>query len=138
MSIARAAGEWHRGLESLDATRLCQENGLYADAISRAYYAVMHAAKALLELQDITAESHEGVRNLFGYNVVISGLVERHWGGEIRELSELRMIADYNVEAVFTEPDGRSAYERAEAFLDRMRPILAVAVSPPEPEAPPD
>ena len=84
MSIARAAAEWRRALESLDASRICQGNGLYADAISRAYYAVMHAAKALLELRDITAESHEGVRNLFGYNVVISGLVERHWGGEIR------------------------------------------------------
>ena len=103
MSIARAAAEWRRALESLDASRLCQENVLYADAISRAYYAVMHAAKALLELQDITAESHEGVRNLFGYNVVIAGLVERHWGGEIRELSELRMTADYDIEVVYTE-----------------------------------
>ena len=137
MSIARAAAEWRRALESLDASRLCQENGLYADAISRAYYAVMHAAKALLELQDITAESHEGVRNLFGYNVVISGLVERHWGGEIRELNDLRMTADYNVAVTFTETDGHAAYERSQAFLNRMQPILADSIQSQEPEAPP-
>ena len=128
MSVPKAAAEWRRAQDSLTAAALCQENGLYADAISSAYYAVMHAAKALLELHDVTARTHASVKNLFGQHIVSAGLVEGGWGREIGQLSDLRRVADYNVEAVFTEPDGRSAYERAQAFLNRIRPILADAI----------
>ncbi|MFQ5640100.1 MAG: HEPN domain-containing protein [bacterium] len=33
---------------SLKAAELCFENGLYDDAVSRAYYSVLHSAVALL------------------------------------------------------------------------------------------
>lgn len=128
MSVPRAAAEWRRAQDSLAASRLCQENGLYADAISSAYYSVMHAAKASLELRGVTAQTHAGVRNSFGRRIVSAGLVEGRWGREIGLLSDLRLVADYNAQATFTEPDGSSAYERAEAFLDRIRSIITDAI----------
>jgi uncharacterized protein (UPF0332 family) len=137
MSASRAEAEWRRAQESLTASRLCQRNGLYADAISSAYYAVMHTAKSALELREITADTHKSVNALFGQHIVLAGLVERTWGREIGPLSGLRIVADYDVEVTFTEPDGRSAYERAEAFLNRIRPLLAATISLEEPDAPP-
>ena len=133
MSRLRAAAEWQRALESLLAARLCQIHGLYADAISSAYYAVMHAAKSALELREITANTHKSVNTLFGQHIVLPGLVERMWGQEIGSLSGLRMDADYDVDITFNEPDGRSAYNRAEAFLNRIRPIVATAIPSDQP-----
>jgi uncharacterized protein (UPF0332 family) len=38
--------EWLRANASLQAAKNLTQDGLHADAISRAYYAVLHAAKA--------------------------------------------------------------------------------------------
>lgn len=45
MAEVAAAAEWRRALECLGAAEVCRDNGFYADAVSRAYYAIMHAAK---------------------------------------------------------------------------------------------
>lgn len=40
--------ELERGQQALQAARLLLEAGIYPDASSRAYYAALHAARALL------------------------------------------------------------------------------------------
>ncbi len=129
MNMLRAAAEWRRAQESLTATWLCQSNGLYANAISSAYFSVMHGAKAGLELRDVTARTHKGVGSMFSLYLVRTGLIESEWGALISHLGNLRIAAEYDVEEAFTEPDGHSAYERAEAFLSRIQPLLGGAVS---------
>ena len=96
----------------------------------------MHAAKAWLELRDITAQTHAGVRNVFGWRIVSAGLIERSRGHQLGPLSDLRQAADYNAQATFNEQDGRSAYNRAEAFLNRIRPIVAAAIPSDQPQPP--
>ena len=108
----------------MGAARLCHGGGFYADAVSRAYYAVMHAAKAVLALHGIRPTSHSGVTNRFGLAVVRAGLVESYWGTEITRLGLYRADADYSVSRVFSEGDALNACERADAFLVRIRELL--------------
>lgn len=124
MSVDVAQAEWRRANESLTAALLCLNNSLDADAISRAYYSVMHAAKAALEFRDVSADSHQAVRNQFGLYIVRLGLVEPIWGSEIGRLNTMRIVADYNAMATITGSDARDAYDRAEAFVNRVRPLL--------------
>lgn len=124
MSADVARAEWRRANESLAAALLCLDDGLNADATSRAYYAVMHAAKAALEIRDVNVDSHQGVRNQFGLHIVRPGLVEPVWGSEIGRLNMLRIVADYDVMEAVTESDARDAYDSAEAFVSRMRSLL--------------
>ena len=131
-----AISEWRRAQESLGAVRHCHDGGFYADAVSQAYYAVLHAAKAALQLHEITATSHGGVKNLFGHNIVEARLVERRWGGEIEPLRVLRTFADYDVTAIFSVSDSRETCERAQAFLNRIRKSLAIFIPPENREAP--
>ena len=128
MNLLRAAAEWRRAQEGLTATRLCQSNGLYANAISSAYFSVIHGAKAGLELRGVTTRTHKGVGGMFSQHIVRTGLIESEWGALIGQLSNLRITAEYDVEATFNEPDARSAYEHAEAFLNRIRPIITDAI----------
>ena len=76
MNRNMVVAEWNRARESLRAAETLTRDGLYADAISRAYYAILHAAKAALHVHDIVAESHPAVRRMFGLHLVKAGEIE--------------------------------------------------------------
>ena len=70
MNRSMVLAEWHRARESLRAAETLTRDGFYADAISRAYYSLLHAAKAGLHVHDVVAESHAAVRRMFGLHLV--------------------------------------------------------------------
>jgi len=100
------------------------EEGLYEDAISRAYYAVYHAAKSALLLIGDDPKSHDGVLHLFGLRFVKSGLVDKNLGITLRKLKEMRETADYNVLAFFSEEEVKEAIKDAEKFLDEIEKFV--------------
>lgn len=64
MNRSLVLAEWRLACLALRAARLLAQNRIYPDAVSRAYYAVLHAAKAALQTKDISADSHAAVRRL--------------------------------------------------------------------------
>ena len=77
MNQENIISEFNRGLKSLQAAQILLKEGLYEDAVSRGYYAVMHAAKAALFYHNTLAESHSAVRWLFGKILVNPGHIEK-------------------------------------------------------------
>ena len=132
MNRALIVAEWRRARESLWAAATYESAGYYADSISRAYYAVFHAATAVLLVDDIERDTHRGMIGAFGEHIVKTSRVEREWGRELNQLAELRNDADYKVYMTFGETDARAAYQRAAAFLDRIGQLLIVQISPDE------
>ncbi len=65
MSVKEAISEFIRAEKALKASETLLGNGYYEDSISRSYYAVLHAAKMALILEDINVSSHTAVRKLF-------------------------------------------------------------------------
>ena len=59
-----------RAEEKLRAANLLLENNMFSEAISEAYYAMFHAAKALLALRGIYPKTHAGVVSQFGLQFV--------------------------------------------------------------------
>lgn len=125
-------GEWRRAQECLGAANLCRENGYYADAISRAYYAIMHAAKAALSFRGVSISSrrstHMAVLNQFGRHLVEPRYIETTWSDHIRQAHARRTRADYGVFENFEEADAGAAVEQAAAFLNRMQSFLGDAL----------
>ena len=121
-------GEWHRAQECLGAANLCRENGYYADAISRAYYAIMHAAKAALGFRGVSVSSrrstHRAVMSQFGQHLVSPGYIETTWSDEIKQVYGERIRADYGVLENFEETDASYACDRANAFLNRVQTLV--------------
>ncbi|MDE2786726.1 MAG: HEPN domain-containing protein [Chloroflexota bacterium] len=128
MNKDQAIAEWRRARESLGAAATYESTIYYADSISRAYYAAFHAAKSPLLLDDIEPRTHEGVIRRFGERIVRIHHVEPVWGRELNQLQKLRNDADYEVEMVFGEADARAAYQRAAAFLHRIRALLTIHI----------
>ncbi len=99
-------------------------DGLYADAISRAYYAILHAAKAALHVHDIAAESHPAVRRMFGLHLVKPGEIEAEWSACLTAGLDDRLAADYDVETYFSKKETRSECRRTKEFLNRIKRYL--------------
>ena len=129
MSEAQAIAEWRRAEECRQVAQICLRHGFHADAISRSYYAVLHAAKATLAQYDIEPLNHRGLSNLFGQHIVLTGLVERHWGSVIGRLADLRLDADYDVWVAFSDADAAGACQQADAFANRIRSLLGDIVA---------
>lgn len=116
--------EWHRARESLRAAKALTRERCYADAISRAYYAILHAAKAALHVHDIAAESHPAVRRMFGLHLVKQGEIEPEWSAYLVESLDDRLAADYDVETSFSQEDARGECRRSRQFLERVKRYL--------------
>ena len=116
--------EWSRAREALRAAETLTRDRCYADAISRAYYAVLHAAKAALHVRDVAAESHAAVRRMFGLHLIRSGEMEPKWSAYLVESLDDRLAADYDVETTFSREEARSECRRSREFHGRVRRYL--------------
>ena len=86
-----------RAMKSLRAARkLCDEQ-LYEDAISRTYYAVLHAAKAAPLTVGCQVDSHGAAKRLFGKHLVKEDIIDEAYSRILREEQDDRILADYDV-----------------------------------------
>ena len=72
-----------RATSSLQAATLLRSAELPNDAASRAYYAVFHAASALLLAQNLEFKSHAGVLRAISLNFVKPGILETSVGRDL-------------------------------------------------------
>ena len=107
-----AVAEWRRSRSALQSASVLNRAELSADAISRAYYAILHAAKAALLTRSITASSHHAINRLLNRHLIYAGFVEREWLDVFRAAMRARMEADYDVMAAFTPGKRRATAGR--------------------------
>lgn len=117
MNRNMVVAEWNRARESLRAAETLTRDGLCADAISRAYYAILHGAKAALHVHDIAAESHPAVRRMFGLHLVKPGEIEAEWSAYLTESLDDRLAADYDVETYFSKQKPEASAGEPRSFL---------------------
>jgi uncharacterized protein (UPF0332 family) len=113
-----------RAGKSLKAAQLLLRDNLLEDALSRAYYAILHAARAVLLAEGVTVSSHRAVRRLFGQHLIKPGKLAPHLAAILAEEQDDRALADYDV---LFHPEPERVQKRvadAEAFLAVSRTFL--------------
>ena len=124
MNRNMVVAEWSRARAALRAAETLTREHCYADAISRAYYAILHAAKAALHIHDVSVASHAAVRRMFSLHLVRSGEIEPEWSAYLIESLDDRVAADYDVETDFSKKDAKDECRRSREFLSRIRRYL--------------
>lgn len=127
MNPENVVAEFERAKRALRAAQTLHADRLLEDAVSRSYYAVMHAAKAVLLVHDAIAESHAAVRRLFGAVLVRPGLIEEEWASILAKEQDRRIAADYDVDVSWESEAVLRLVEEAEAFVQRIRDYLVNA-----------
>lgn len=78
----------------LSDAELLLENGTAESTINRAYYAVFQAARAALQTEGESPDTHSGVIRRFGYHFVRTGRVSDEIGGILTSARSMRGEAD--------------------------------------------
>jgi uncharacterized protein (UPF0332 family) len=111
--------------EKLSAAKALLKDGFIDDCISRAYYAMFHAASAVLLSKGITVESHSALKTMFGLHLVRTGKIDKKFSRWLNKLKDERENGDYDIFTSFEYADAQTDIEHAEAFLAEMKRYLA-------------
>ncbi|MCK4311737.1 MAG: HEPN domain-containing protein [Candidatus Cloacimonetes bacterium] len=122
----RAIKELNRAKKALIAAETLIEKDLFEDCVSRAYYAVLHAAKAALALSEVEVETHNGVRRMFGLHLVKSGKIEKEFAKILTATHEDREIGDYEIDIEIEEERARQRVNEANKFIQRIEKYLQI------------
>lgn len=117
-------GQIAKSEEKLAAARSLLEDEYYDDAISRAYYAVFHAASAALLSEDITVESHSALKTMFGLHFINQGKIDKKYGRYLNVLKDIRENGDYDVFTGFEKEDAEKAVKEAGEFVAEIKKYL--------------
>lgn len=102
------------------------------ECASSMYFAVFHAAEALLYAKGIEAGSHKGVASLVALHFVRTGVLPRETSAKFSALLAGRHDADYNEAIPFALEDARAAAGTGGALLTDLLGVLeGIEATPP-------
>jgi uncharacterized protein (UPF0332 family) len=93
------------------------DDGYYEDAVSRAYYAMFFAARALLLTRGITPKTHRGVIAALSEQFVKTGLIPHETWEYLAAGETLREEADYSSEHRIDKIRSYTTLTHAEMFV---------------------
>lgn len=98
-----------------------------SEAASRIYYAVFHAARALLFSIGIAPRSHEALRSLVSLHFVKTGKLSAEDSKDLAQLEALRTAGDYDPHFALGVKELTPELERARRFIADARKVLAAS-----------
>ncbi len=113
-----------RARQHLKSARDLLINEDFADSISRSYYAIFQAARALLAVEGLESRKHSGIVSLFNRHFVKTGKVDKELGVVLKEARRYREMADYSDLAEFVREDAEGQLQDAEAFIQEVAKLL--------------
>jgi uncharacterized protein (UPF0332 family) len=113
-----------RAEKALRSAKLLEENGEPEDAVSRAYYAMFHAARAILFSKGMKAKTHRGTISLFGEKIVKEGVLNREFADMLRKALDLRQKSDYELYAELNEELVEEVIKNAGKFVEKIKELL--------------
>jgi uncharacterized protein (UPF0332 family) len=110
--------------EKLGAAKILLENDKLKDSISRSYYAMFTAARALLATKHLDSSKHTGVVSLFNQHFVKEGIVANDFGRMLMKGKDLRQDGDYKDFIEISMEEAQEQYSNAEQFIGQIEDTL--------------
>ncbi len=99
-------------------------NNLWNTAVNRLYYACYYAIKALLINKGIKAETHNGVRQMFGLHFIKTGIIDKELGKFYSDVFDMRQTGDYEDFIDFGKEDVMDLIEPANNLINKIESLL--------------
>lgn len=90
---------------------------MYDTAANRSYYAIFHAARAVLALDGLDFKKHSGVISNFQMRYIKSGIFDKQLSNIIKSAFSLRTESDYEDLYVISKTDVENQVSEAEVFF---------------------
>ncbi len=112
---------------ALHAAEALVKEGYEDFAAGRAYYAMFHAAQALLRAKELQYRKHSGVHAAFGEHFVKAGAMEPKYHRWLLDAFDERLLGDYGVDAKLEAESVARRIEQAREFIEAARRWLEVS-----------
>ena len=119
-----AKAHLEKALERLRVAEKLFRDGEYEDAISRAYYAMYHAAKAALSTVNVFPKTHEGVVSEFGRKFVLAGILPKELGKNLADAKAARETYEYSVTETVGKSEAETILSNAQEFVKTVKKHL--------------
>lgn len=106
-----------------DARLLLDAGGSLRSVISRIYYALFHASRALLVQLGLNPKTHKGTINLFLKEVVNKNLCSIDSAKLLSKMYKMREDADYDVALLIDKEQVKEMLDNAYPFVKEMKVI---------------
>lgn len=120
--------EWAQWLERSKTTLLAAQalidERLLADAVSRIYYAMFYATKALFTRGGLTVKRHASVLNEFGRAYVKTNIIVPEYHQMLIRAFELRQKSDYDIYWEMTLDEVQAQLADAKQFVAEIERVL--------------
>lgn len=116
--------EWEKAKEAFKETAVLLDQNLPNGAISRAYYAALHAGRALLLTEGLEIRSHQALGRLFSLHFVKTNKFDVRFSRIISKAQKYREEADYSSEFVFTLEDAKERLQEVSEFFSAVEAYL--------------
>lgn len=116
-----------KGERALRAAEILLEAGDAEFAAGRAYYAMLHAAQALLRQRDVQYHRHTGVHSAFGQHFAKTGVLDPKYHRWLLDAFDERIRGDYGLQTTFEVESVAAWVEQAREFLREARRFLESA-----------
>jgi uncharacterized protein (UPF0332 family) len=114
----------NRAIETLSEIDILVKNKLWSTAVNRLYYACYYAVNALLVKYEVKAETHGGVRRMFGLKFVKTGLVSKETGKFYSDIFDIRHSSDYDDFIELTQEKTLELISPAKKLIQEIETIL--------------
>lgn len=98
--------------------------GDYESSAGRCYYAMLHAAHALLRERDLRYRKHAGVHAAYGEHFAKTGLLDPKYHRWLLDAFDDRLRGDYDIDASFDKESVARRIDQAREFPDSSRRFL--------------
>lgn len=114
--------------EKLESARLLLDAGKYRDSISRSYYAIFMAVRAVLVYDKVDFSKHSGVIAYFQKEYIKTGKFEVKYSRYLQTASQIRNNCDYDDFFIASKQDAEEQYSRAVEFYEEVNKYLSVVI----------
>jgi len=104
--------------ENLDEATILFENGKFKGASNRSYYAIFHAIKAILALEQVDFKKHSSVIAYFNQKYISTEIFPKELGKSINSARSYREKSDYVDFYIITKEDTQSQMDTAKEMIE--------------------
>jgi len=110
--------------ETLIAARSLSNNGNYLDSANRSYYAIFHAARALLALEEVEFKKHSAVISHFQRYYIKTKIFNNRFSDIIFNAFEVRNESDYEDFYVLSKENVEQQIINAAEFIEEIEKYI--------------
>ncbi|MEW6095890.1 MAG: HEPN domain-containing protein [bacterium] len=110
--------------EKLHSAEILLNNNRLKDSVSRSYYAMFSAARALLAMKRLDSSKHSGIISLFNLHFVKPGIVAKKCGKIIAKAKTVREKSDYGDFTIITKEEANNQIKETKEIINEIEIAL--------------